>query len=44
VCATRLKHACGECDTALDPLWQVCPYCGAGAVAPVTELRLTERT
>jgi RNA polymerase subunit RPABC4/transcription elongation factor Spt4 len=38
VCTTRLKQACTRCDAALDPLWQLCPYC----TTPVEAMRVED--
>ena len=38
VCATEIKKPCVTCETALEPLWQVCPYCGTPATAPSLHL------
>lgn len=37
VCTTRLKRPCTACAAALEPSWQVCPYCGVPEVVVIPE-------
>jgi RNA polymerase subunit RPABC4/transcription elongation factor Spt4 len=37
VCPTQLRQACRSCETALDPLWQMCPYCATPTAPPALE-------
>ena len=42
VCTTRLKRPCPGCAGALEPAWQVCPYCGVPEpAAPELDVALT---
>jgi hypothetical protein len=36
VCTTRLREQCRKCDSALDPLWQACPYCATPVTTTVS--------
>ena len=40
VCTTRLKRPCTGCAAALEPSWQVCPYCGVPELVVTPELGL----